>query len=64
MLEKILENVINEMTPHLDPEQQEHLSNVLYVNFHGKKIVEESTELAATCKLIKRKTRHFRYYII
>lgn len=48
MLEKILENVINEMTPHLDPEQQEHLSNVLYVNFHGKKIVEESAELAAT----------------
>ena len=30
MLEKILENVINEMAPHLDPEQQEHLSNVLY----------------------------------
>ena len=44
----MLENVINEMAPHLDSAQQGHLSNVLYVNFHGKKIVEESTELAAT----------------
>lgn len=48
MLEKILENVINEMLPHLNQEQSEHLSNVLYVNFHGKKIVEESTELVDT----------------
>ena len=36
MVGKILENVINEMAPHLNREQMEHLSNVLFVNFHGK----------------------------
>ena len=45
MVEKILENIINEMIPHLNQEQLEHLSNVLYVNFHGKEIREECTEL-------------------
>ena len=45
MVEKILENVINEMIPHLNQGQLEHLSNVLYVNFHGKEIREECTEL-------------------
>ena len=48
MVEKIIENVINEMAPHLDQDQLEHLSNVLYVNFHGKEIREECTELTAT----------------
>ena len=48
MVEKIIENVINEMAPHLDQEQLEHLSNVLYINFHGKEIREECTELTAT----------------
>lgn len=48
MVEKIIENVINEMAPHLDQKQMEHLSNVLYVNFHGKEIQEECTELVAT----------------
>ena len=45
MAEKIIENVINEMIPHLNQGQLEHLSNVLYVNFHGKEIREECTEL-------------------
>ena len=45
MIEKIIENVINEMTPHLDQEQLDHLSNVLWMNFHGKEIQEQNTEL-------------------
>lgn len=45
MIEKILENVINQMSPHLGQEQLEHLNNVLYMNFHGKEVREESTEL-------------------
>lgn len=48
MIEKILENVINQMTPHLDLEQIEHLSNVLYVNFHGVKVQREETALSKT----------------
>ena len=45
MIEKILENVINQMSPHLGQEQLEHLNNVLYMNFQGKEVREESTEL-------------------
>lgn len=48
MIEKILENVINQMTPHLDLEQIEHLYNVLYVNFHGVKVKREETALSKT----------------
>ena len=48
MMEKIPENIINEMSPHISSEQLEHLSNVLYVNFHGKEIQEQCTELTAT----------------
>lgn len=48
MVEKLIENVINEMAPHLKPDQMEHLSNVLFVNFHGKEIQEQCTELTAT----------------
>ena len=48
MIEKILEKVINEMSPHLEPGQQEHLKNVLYVNFHGIEVRKECTELTAT----------------
>ena len=48
MIEKILEKVVNEMAPHLEPGQQEHLKNVLYVNFHGLEVQKECTELAAT----------------
>lgn len=48
LLEKILENVVNEMSPHLTQEQLEHLSNVLYVNFHGVEVQEQCTDLVAT----------------
>mgnify|MGYP005934939249 CR=1 FL=1 len=48
MLEEIIQKIISEMTPHLDPEQLEHLGNVLYMNFHGKEIKEECTELVDT----------------
>ena len=45
MVEKILEKIVNEMAPHLDQGQLEHLSNVLYINFHGLEIQEQCTEL-------------------
>lgn len=48
MIEKIIENVINSMMPHLDQEQIEHLNNVLFVNFHGVEVKEECTELIDT----------------
>ena len=48
MIEQIIKNVLNAMTSRLDPEQLEHLSNVLYLNFHGKEIQEEHTELVDT----------------
>lgn len=38
MIEQIIKNVLNAMTSRLDPEKLEHLSNVLYLNFHGKEI--------------------------
>lgn len=48
MIEKILERVVNEMAPHISQEQLEHLSNVLYVNFHGLEVQEQCTDLVAT----------------
>lgn len=48
MIEKIIENVINQMVPHLDQGQLEHLSNVLYVSFHGLELQEQCTDLSAT----------------
>lgn len=48
MLEEIIQKVISEMTPHLDPEQLEHLGNVLYMNFHGKEIRDDCTALVPT----------------
>lgn len=45
MIEVVLEKVINEMIPHLTTEQQEKLSNVLYVNFHNIEVEEKCTEL-------------------
>lgn len=48
MIEKILENVVNEMLPHLDQKQLEQLQNVLYINFHGVEVKEEHYELADT----------------
>lgn len=48
MIEKILEKVVNEMAPHISQEQLEHLSNVLYVNFHGMEVQEQCTELTSS----------------
>ncbi|MCI9636394.1 MAG: tyrosine-type recombinase/integrase [Hungatella sp.] len=45
MIEKILEKIVNEMSPYLEQGQMEHLSNVLYVNFHGIEVQEQHTEL-------------------
>ena len=45
MVEKIIENVINEMVPHLEEVQLEHLKNVLYIHFHGKEIQEQCTDI-------------------
>lgn len=48
MLEKILEKVLDAMTPYLDEEQIEKLNNVLYLNFHGVEVKEECYELKPT----------------
>ena len=48
MVEKKLERIVNEMAPHLDQGQLEHLSNVLYINFHGLEVQEQCTELVAS----------------
>ena len=48
MLEKILVNVVQQMSECLDEEQLDKLQNILYINFHGKKIMEEKNELMAT----------------
>ena len=45
MVEKIIEKVVTEMAPYLDQSQLEHLSNVLYVNFHGLEVQEQCTEV-------------------
>lgn len=47
MIEKILEKVVNEMVPHLEDGQLEHLKNVLYINFHGKEVCDQCTDLVA-----------------
>ena len=48
MIEKILEKVMDAMTPHLSEEQTEKLNNVLYINFHGVEIKKECYELKPT----------------
>lgn len=48
MVEKILENVVNEMASLLSSEQLEHLSNILYINFRGIEVAEQCTELKST----------------
>ena len=48
MIEADYQNVLNEMTSRLDPEQMEHLSNVLSFEFPWKEIQEEHTELVDT----------------
>lgn len=48
MLEEILMDVVRAMSDSLDGEQLDKLQNVLYVQFHGKKITEDKCELQAT----------------
>lgn len=48
MLEELLMNVVQAMSTSLDEEQLDKLQNVLYIQFHDKKIVEEKNELQAT----------------
>ena len=48
MLDNILMNVVQIMSEDLDEEQLNKLQNILYIQFHGKKIVEESYELIET----------------
>lgn len=48
MIEKILEKVVDAMTPHLNPEQAEKLNNVLYINFHDIEVKQECYELKPT----------------
>lgn len=48
MIERILENVVNTMVPHLTPEQLETLNNVLYINFHDVEVQEQRTELVTS----------------
>ncbi len=78
MMEAILRNVIDEMAPHLDQEQMEHLTNVLYINFRGMELQEKRTELTtagedsddakirlfvASKKAVNRQTATLRQYV-
>lgn len=45
MIEELLMNVMNAMSSCLDEEQLDKLQNVLYINFHGVRVVEEKNEL-------------------
>lgn len=45
MLEKIIVNVCDQMSTILTPDQIFELKNILYMNFHNKKIVDESTSI-------------------
>lgn len=48
MIEELLMNVVNAMSSCLDEEQLDKLQNVLYINFHDVRVVEEKNELQAT----------------
>lgn len=48
MLEQILQNVINGMTPYLEQKDMEHLRNVLYINFHNVEVHKACTELSTS----------------
>lgn len=48
MIQELLMNVLQQMSTCLDEEQLEKLQNVLYIQFHDKKIEEETYELEAT----------------
>ena len=51
MVEKILEKIVNETVVHLNQGQLEHLSNVLYVNFHSPEVQASCSELVPGTKL-------------
>lgn len=42
------EKIVDEMAVHLEQGHLEHLSNVLYVNFHGLEVQEQYTELVSS----------------
>jgi hypothetical protein len=42
------EKIVDEMAVHLEQGHPEHLSNVLYVNFHGLEVQEQCTELVSS----------------
>lgn len=48
MLEEMLMNIVQAMSDSLDEEQLDKLQNVLYIQFHDKKIVEDKCELQTT----------------
>ena len=48
MIEELLMNVVNAMSNCLDEEQLDKLQNILYITFHGVRVVEEKNELQAT----------------
>lgn len=48
MLEKLLTEVLQNMSDCLDERQLEKLKNVMFITFHDKKIVEETYELQVT----------------
>ena len=45
MIEKILQNVIDAMIPHLNKNQMEKLKDTLYINFHNIEVKKECYEL-------------------
>lgn len=47
-MEELLMNVVRQMAEYLDEEQLDRLQNVLYIQFHGKKIAEDKYELQNT----------------
>ena len=78
LMDEILKNVVDEMAPHLNPEQLEHLTNVLYINFRGLELRETRTELTtagedsddakirmfvASKKAVNRQTDTLRQYV-
>lgn len=48
MVEEIIQAIKHAMMPDLTDAQLEKLENVLYIQFHGKKITEEHNELTST----------------
>lgn len=48
MVEEIIQSIKQAMMPDLTDAQLEKLENVLYIQFHGKKITEEHNELTST----------------